>query len=215
MQLFIDIDGVLLNFEQAFVRWLNEEYLLGLPPDYEAESWDFEEVLEPGRLRDGWHAFLESPQAGELVPLVAPERFNRLAAAHSVHLVTNFPQPHMAKREANLERSGFAYDTLHYCGLHGYKDVRPQTKAQVIQALRDARGEGLFVDDHPDNCLDVQRNCPDVEVWLMSRRFNQGFEHPVIRRAPDWDVLFERVEQGATSAAPGAAALRPPLTGGK
>lgn len=194
MQLFIDIDGVLLNFERAFVDWLNAEYRLGLPDDYEAESWDFEEVLDRQQLMDGWHRFLESRVAGEMAPLVAPERFNALAAGHSVHLVTNFPQPHMAKRLANLASLGFAYDTLHYCGLHAYKELTPLTKAQVVRSLRNARGEGLFVDDHPDNCVDVHTHCPDVEVWLMSRRFNRDFHHPGIRRAQDWNCLFQRLD---------------------
>jgi FMN phosphatase YigB (HAD superfamily) len=205
MQLFLDIDGVLLNFEHAFVRWLNDRFRLGLPADYEAASWDFEEVLTPEMLRDGWHDFLDSQIAAELPPLVEPERFNRLGAAHSLHLLTNFPQPHMEKRLANLQAHGFAYHTLHYCGLHAYKELRPLTKAQVIQSLRDARGEGLFVDDHPDNCVDVQRNCPDVEVWLMSRRFNRDFAHPAIRRARGWEDLFARIGGAARSAANGAA----------
>ena len=202
MQLFIDIDGVLLNFEQAFVRWLNGEYRLGLPQDYEAESWDFEEVLDRPRLLEGWHRFLESRGAGEMGPLVEPQRFNALASQHSVHLVTNFPQPHMRKRLDNLEALGFLYDTLHYCGLHGYKDLQPLTKAQVIRSLRDARGEGLFVDDHPDNCVDVHTHCPDVEVWLMSRRFNREFSHPTIQRAQSWDCLFQRLGNAAPPPAP-------------
>lgn len=219
MQLFVDIDGVLLNFEHAFVRWLNERLGLGLPADYEAESWDFEEVLTPEMLRGGWQAFLESPLAGELLPLVAPERFNRLAEGHEVHLVTNFPEPYMDKRLANLQATGFRYHSLHYCGLHGYRELRPQSKAEVIQALRTSRGEGLFVDDHPDNCVDVHRNCPGVEVWLMSRRFNRGFEHPAIRRTDGWAALFQRLKgtHGGDAAGPDAGPPRAhaPLLGGK
>jgi FMN phosphatase YigB (HAD superfamily) len=193
MQLFIDIDGVLLNFEHSFVRWLNAEYRLGLPEHYEAESWDFTEVLDKRELEAGWHRFLASRAAGEMPALVDPARFNRLVAEHTVHLVTNFPQPHMAKRLSNLDVLGFTYDSLHYCGLHGYLDVQPRTKSQVIATLREVRGEGLFVDDHPDNCVDVHDHCPGVEVWLMSRRFNRGFAHPRIRRAQDWDCLFDRL----------------------
>jgi uncharacterized HAD superfamily protein len=171
-------------------------------------------------LEDGWHRFLDSRIAGELPALVEPERFNRLAERHSLHLVTNFPQPHMEKRHANLQALGFAYDTLHYCGLHGYKELRPLSKAQVIQSLRVGRGEGLFVDDHPDNCVDVHRNCPDVEVWLMSRRFNRDFQHPAIQRAQDWEVLFTRLEQAAAAERPARAPLplgkrAPLLAGGK
>ena len=45
MQLFFDIDGVLLNFERSFVGWMNDQYAMGLPADYEASDWDFTEVV--------------------------------------------------------------------------------------------------------------------------------------------------------------------------
>ena len=41
----------------------------------------------------------------------------------------------------------------------------------------------LFVDDHPDNCLNVREAFPESEVWLMSRPFNHEFEHPKVTRA--------------------------------
>lgn len=198
MQLFFDIDGVLLNFEQTFVRWLNHQHDLGLPDHYEAESWDFEEVLDRETLHASWLSFLESKEAGLLPPLVDPERFNDLVRHHRVHLVTNFPQPHMDKRLNNLARHGFVFETLHYCGLHPYKELRPQTKAQVIETLRTSREPGLFVDDHPENCLDVHRHCPDIEVWLMSRRFNRDFAHPEIQRAKDWPCLFDRLDRNGS-----------------
>ena len=49
----------------------------------------------------------------------------------------------------------------------------------------------LFVDDHPDNCLNVRDSFPEAEIWLMSRTFNDDFEHPGIRRAKDWSDVFE------------------------
>ena len=201
MQLFIDIDGVLLNFEHAFVRWLNQHHGLGLPDDYEAESWDFTEVLGQPQLEASWLAFLESSEAGEMPALVDPGAFNALAERHTLHLVTNFPQPHMAKRLDNLQACGFEYDTLHYCGLHGYQDVRPRTKAQVVASLRASDEVCLFVDDHPENCLDVHAHCRDVEVWLMSRRFNRNFAHPEIQRAQGWHCLFRRLGHSPSGAA--------------
>lgn len=193
MQLFIDIDGVLLNFERAFVSWLNREHALGLPDTYEAESWDFTEVLEGGLLLDSWHRFLDSDGAGRMIPLVDPEHFNGLCKSHDVHLVTNFPGPFMDKRLDNLAEVGFVYDSLHYCGIHPYKDLAPASKAETIAGLRSNGKEALFVDDHPDNCLDVHANCPDVEVWLMSRRFNRDFSHPEITRTQGWEPLFRRL----------------------
>jgi hypothetical protein len=202
MQLFIDIDGVLLNFERSFVRWINGTRGLGLPADYQAENWDFEELLDRETMQACWLGFLESDEVGAMAPLVDPARFNTLADAHSLHLVTNFPRPFMAKRLGNLQHHGFRFHSLDCCGLHAYQGLRPVSKAEAIgQRLRNGQG-ALFVDDHPDNCLDVLTHCPGVEVWLMSRRFNRDFRHPGIRRAADWGSLFERLENGGP---PGAA----------
>lgn len=201
MQLFVDIDGVLLNFEQAFVYWLNRDLGLELPAHYEADSWNFTEILSPEAMEASWHRFMESEHAGRLMPMIEPAVFNTLAARHTVHLVTNFPGAHMPKRRANLDEVGFAYHGLHYCGLHDYKGHRPRSKAETIECLHNGE-PALFVDDLPENCLDVHRNCPEVEVWLMGRRFNRGFEHPGIRRSEGWQRLLERLE--ASPAASGA-----------
>lgn len=202
MQLFFDIDGVLLNFERAFVRWLNEQYGMGLPADYEAADWNFTEVLEPEELERRWRRFLTTPQAARMEPLIAPERFNALVRNHEVHLVTNFPLPHMEKRLENLAALGFAYEALHHCGFLVFDGIVPKTKAQTIVELRRRHEPALFVDDHPDNCLDVVKHCQDVEVWLMSRRFNRHFHHPAVKRAQDWDCVAQRLGQDLRSGAP-------------
>jgi len=194
MQMFIDIDGVLLNFEYVFVDWLNEQHGLGLPSNYEARTWDFEELMDREVMHDSWLRFLESNGAGEMPPLVDPEKFNSLTADYDVHLVTNFPQPFMDKRLQNLTAHGFNFDSIHYCGLHPYKNLQPVTKANIIASLREPGKRAIFVDDHPDNCLDVHNNCRDVEVWMMSRRYNRDFQHPGIRRARDWGCLFSYLD---------------------
>jgi uncharacterized HAD superfamily protein len=193
MQLFFDIDGVLLNFERSFVGWMNAQYAMGLPADYEASDWDFTEVLDAEELERRWRRFLTEPAAAQMEPLIAPERFNALAREHPVHLVTNFPLPHMEKRRENLTALGFVYESLHHCGFLVFDDIVPKTKAQTIAALRRSHEPALFMDDHPENCLDVVRNCQDVEVWLMSRRFNRHFAHPQVRRAQDWTCVLRRL----------------------
>lgn len=204
MQLFFDIDGVLLNFEHAFVAWMNVEYGMGLPSDYEAEDWDFTEVLDSDELDRRWRRFLAVPEAAHMQPLIAPERFNALAQGHEVHLVTAFPLPHMEQRVQNLSNLGFVYQSLNHCGFLVFDDHTPKTKAQIISELRRHPESALFVDDHPDNCMDVVQNCRDVEVWLMSRRFNRNFEHPDVKRAKDWDHLLRRLGRADLAATPAA-----------
>ncbi len=213
MQLFFDIDGVLLNFEQAFVRFLNRVYGMGLPERYETRTWFFEDLMTREEIHERWQAFMDAEDSARMAPLVAPERFNDLARSHGVHLLTNFPEPYRGKREQNLAALGFGYHTLDFCGLHPYNGAVPPSKAEVVERLR-VRGEaGMFVDDHPENCLDVLSNCGGVEVWVMSRQFNREFDHPQVRRAENWQCLFDRLEREPANCL-GAGRLCPaPLAG--
>ncbi|MDH4121226.1 MAG: hypothetical protein OEV94_05950 [Deltaproteobacteria bacterium] len=195
MQLFIDIDGVILNFERTFVRFLNQEYQVGLPEDYQTDTFEFDQVLKPNNIEDAWWRFLESDMAGDLSPMVDVERLNRLAARHTVHLLTNFPEREMAKRADNLARLGLKYHSLHHCGFHQFTAEPPLTKGQMVTQLLQQEAKGLFIDDHPNNCLDVKTHCPDLEVWLMTQRFNRDFSHPEVRRAVDWGCLYARLEE--------------------
>ena len=97
----------------------------------------------------------------------------------------------------NLETIGFNYDSVHHCGFNSFDTGDTPSKSEVITGLLQPGEAGLFIDDHPRNCLDVVGNCPEVEVWLMSRRFNQGFEHPQIQRARDWSSVTGRIGNGA------------------
>ena len=197
MRLFFDVDGVLLNFERAFVQWLNDHQGLGLPEDYETTSWYFEEVMPEEECKNAWHHFLGSDDAARMQPYVDPAHFNTLTANRAVHLLTNFPHSSWEKRMQNLQAIGFKYDSVHHCGFNSFDSGDTPSKSEVITRLLQPGEAGLFVDDHPQNCLDVVRNCPQVEVWLMSRRFNQGFEHPQIHRARDWSSVTGRIGNGA------------------
>lgn len=194
-RLFFDVDGVLLNFEHAFVTWLNEMYGVGLPETYETPTWYFEDVLPEPQSREAWDRFLESPAAGRMKPYLEAERFNAVTAGREVHLLTNFPELHFEKRIENLALLGFRYSSLHHCGFHAFQKRGVASKSQVIAQLLGRQERAFFVDDHPDNCVDVVQNCERVEVWLMSRRFNRDFAHPAVRRADGWNSVIARIEQ--------------------
>jgi uncharacterized HAD superfamily protein len=213
-RLFFDVDGVLLNFEHAFINWLNEKYHLGVPADYEASSWYFEDVMPAEQCREAWHLFLEAPEAGTMKPYLDPARFNALTGGRPVHLLTNFPEHLFDKRIENLSAHGFRYESIHHCGFHAFQSRGVDTKSTMIARLIRPNERALFLDDHPDNCVDVVENCPAVEVWLMSRRFNRDFAHPAVRRAHGWSSVIERME-GKLPAEAGLRSTAMGLGGGK
>jgi len=188
---FFDVDGVLLDFEEGFTRVIKEYFNLDVPADYVPESFWFSDLLTKDQVLEGWDYFLHSNEFEKLEPMVDPKEFNKTFGAYPVHFITNIPPECLERRETNLRNVGFKFDSARCAGFINYKDHPPQTKADVIKELYQKEKGILFVDDHPDNCLNVRETFPDAEIWLMSRPFNTDFEHPEIRRAKNWSEVLD------------------------
>ena len=202
MQLFCDIDGVLLDFERMFVPWINRYHHTNLPACYQSGCWDFTDLLSQEQTFALWKRFMQSEQAAQMPSTVAPAAFNAATQQIQVELLTNFPAAQFPMRWANLHSHGFVYRGLYHCGLLKSSDALspPPTKAQIVNQLCTG-GKAFFVDDHPDNCLDVLQHCPQVEVWVMHRHFNRGFYHQRIQRATSWQTLFKRFQHAQITSA--------------
>lgn len=190
LRCFFDVDGVMLDFEGAYLRVIREYFQLDIPLDFETSRWDFSEVLSEAQQIEGWEHFVRSSAFRELESLVSAERFNEIFGAYPVHFVTNIPPEHMEARRENLLQAGYAFESVHPGGFLSFDDQPPRTKSEVIAGLIQEGEEILFVDDHPRNCEDVQERFPAAKVWLMSRPFNREFAHPTIQRAEHWEQVF-------------------------
>jgi hypothetical protein len=190
LRCFFDVDGVVLDFESSFIKVVSNYFQLDVPDDYQPENWFFSDLLNLEQVQEGWEYFLKSPDFENMSPLVNPQQFNSIFGAYPVHFITNIPPDCLDRRQRNLEKVGYHFISVHCAGFVEYDGHPPQTKAMVIENLLEDDEHFLFVDDHPDNCVNVHENFPDAEVWLMSRPHNQEFSHPVIRRALHWDNIF-------------------------
>ena len=188
---FFDVDGVLLDFESGFTKVIKEYFKLDVPADYVPESFWFSDLLSKEQVMEGWDYFIHSSEFEKLKPLVDPEEFNSTFGAYPIHFITNIPPDCLKRREKNLRNLGFKFNSARCAGFINYEDHPAKTKADVIRELNQKESGVLFVDDHPDNCLNVREAFPDAEIWLMSRPFNSNFEHPKIRRATNWSEVLE------------------------
>ena len=188
---FFDVDGVLLDFEGGFIKAIKDYYQLDISEDFQTESFWFSDLLTKEQVHEGWYNFVHSPEFEQLRPMVDPEQFNAKFGAYPVHFITNIPPDCLERRVKNLRNAGFKFESAHCGGFINYDGNTSKTKAEVIQELRQDDESVIFVDDHPDNCLNVLESFPDAEIWLMSRPFNADFKHPEIRRAIDWSEVLE------------------------
>ena len=191
---FFDVDGVLLDFEGGFTKTVKDYFKLDVADDFVSKNFWFSDLLTKEQVMEGWDYFLQSPEFEELEPIIDPELFNNAFEAYPVHLITNIPLDCLERREKNLRKAGFKFDSAHCAGFIDYDGYSTQTKAEVIQELHQEEKNVMFVDDHPDNCLNVCESFPEAEIWLMSRPFNADFEHPKIHRARNWTEVLEHTD---------------------
>ena len=199
LRFFFDIDGVLLDFEGSYIRVLKDYFQLEIPDNYRAESWWFTDILNKDQFKEGWEHFINSDHFARLSPLIDPVLFNGVFGAYPVHFITNIPLKYLEKRKQNLHNAGFRWDSLHCGGLVSYDDKPPVTKADIIHQLVKEQEILFFLDDHPDNCVNVLEQFSQANVWLMSRPFNQAFTHSTIRRANHWDSIIAFSKELITS----------------
>ena len=190
LRFIFDIDGVMLDFEKSYIRALKDYFQLDIPDDYRTGNWSFSELLNEDQLKEGWEYFISSEHFTQLSPLIDPTLFNSVFGAYPVHFITNIPPQYLEKRKQNLHNAGFLWDSLHCGGFMSYDDKPPVLKADIIHQLVEEQEILLFVDDHPDNCVNVLEKFSQANVWLMSRPFNREFTHSIIHRANHWDNII-------------------------
>jgi len=192
MEFFLDVDGVILDFEAAFVDFVRDEYLPDLPADYTLQSWELATDFNTLDIGKVWQNFVDSDQFTRLNLLVDTDSFNQLSDRHSVYLITNLAKPQNDSRRKNLERYQLRYKDLFLAGHHNFNDDSYPTKSAVISKLHHNGERMVFLDDHPRNCQDVKSAFGNSEVFLMSRPHNKGLEDPIWTRVDDWKDFLEK-----------------------
>jgi len=189
-----DVDGVVLDFESHYLWAIKDYFSLEVPEDYKPECFYFSDILSDEQMQEGWDYFIASEHFGTLPSLVSSQQFNAVFRAYPVHFITNIPPLHLEVRRKNLQTAGFQFDSLHCGGMISFDEHPAHTKSDVIQDLLQDGETLVFLDDSPENCVNVLEHFPEAKVFLMSRLFNQKFQHSTIKRLHHWNEVFHAVE---------------------
>ncbi len=192
MEFYLDVDGVILDFEAAFVDFVRDEYLPDLPLGFILQSWELANDFNTLDIDEVWHNFMDSDQFTRLNLLVDTDSFNQLSEQHPVYLITNLAKPQYESRRKNLERYQLQYKELFLAGHHNFNDDSYPTKSTVISKLHRKGERMVFLDDHPRNCQEVKSAFGNSEVFLMSRPHNKGLEDSMWTRVDDWKDFLDK-----------------------
>jgi 5' nucleotidase, deoxy (Pyrimidine), cytosolic type C protein (NT5C) len=193
MELFLDVDGVILDFESAIVDFVREEYINDLPLDYALQTWEIADEFKELDIEKVWHHFVSSDWFTKLNLLVDASSFNRIARRFSVNLITNIPETLFEARTTNLKLHGLEYDQLYMAGHFNFGDEAYPAKSEIIKKIHQPGKKIIFLDDHPKNCMDIKTNLPKSSVYLMSRPHNKGIENSIWTRVNNWNDFIEKI----------------------
>jgi len=188
LKIQIDFDGICYHWEKT-ARYMLREVLPNSPykndPSLERESthwnyiehnvapehwkWLWSEGVKLGLFRHG-HLWKGTIQA-----------VRRLAELGDVIVVTHRPRSAVLDTLACL-----AYHNMPISGLHILTDQ--QKKSSVVT-------DGFFLDDKPENCIDV--NDTGADVWLMDRPWNRHCNWP--QRCHSWHEFVQYVWAAKTA----------------
>jgi len=195
-EFYFDVDGVILDFEGAFVDFIRDTYRPDLPHDFRLKYWELSKEFPDIDMGEGWEIFVGSERFTKLNLLVSKNTFNKLTNGYPTYLVTNIPQNLIAKRKQNLSLHLLNYSEL-YCAGHwdfGIKEY--PSKSGIINQLHEKGKHIIFLDDHPTNCKEVAANVPEAHVFLMTRLHNQNeADDPCWTRVSGWDELIACVDE--------------------
>jgi len=193
MEFFLDIDGVILDFETSFIDFIRHEYLPDLPQDYVPTSWEVVDEFNGLDIVEVFNKFNRSSGFSRLKPLVNVESFNRISRQYPVYLVTNLTDAQFSDRKKNLALHQLNYKEIHLAGHFDFGIENYPTKSATIAKLHQKGERLIFLDDHPRNCEDVKENLPEAEVYLMSRPHNRNKKNRDWIRVENWDGFVGKV----------------------
>lgn len=159
MKVVLDVDGVLLNLNSAFIKWVKDYYGEGIYED-DIVHWDYHYTFGiPKSLSETmWTAMWSTP----LKPFPdALEFIRRVKDRAEVLLVSNRPTDfYGADRAAHRDfpQLGCAYRLT---------DNTP--KSEILKEW----GADVFIDDNPNNCIEAMENWGG-KTFLLTRYYNRN-----------------------------------------
>lgn len=174
----IDIDGVLSDFCDGYIRVLNAVSGKNADPAYDPTQWHFEGDLgfTPEEVKAAWKAIRTDPGFWfNLKPKFDVTNVLQVLAAiymagHQVYFISDRAglHPH-AQTVAWLAQHGFPLAPV----LLTPEQVRGESeKGRVARALNLTH----FLDDKPSNCWSVKQHQPSCLTYLLRQTYNDTAE---------------------------------------
>lgn len=191
MLIAIDIDDVLADFSEGFIKYLKHAHNRDVEiHDLKIEEWWSAWGKSQDQAVETIQEFLKSKQVSELEPKDGAARALKLLkqAGHKLVVITGRPvAAHKMTRQWVHDNLPAVFDEV-YCTDFHIVNHNPMTKGTICAEL----GVDILVDDYPG----YARECvgQGVTVLLFESFWNHGFEPtPGIIPVSNWSQVLEYV----------------------
>lgn len=180
-KILVDVDGVLLNWEESFTAWMLERgYEVQVQDHYKQSVRYGIEQFTADRLIE---QFNTSAWIGFIKPLRdAVSVIDTMLSEHwHFECITSLSDDHWAGelRRMNLER---------FFGRAAFRRVRCiATGADKDDILREYKRGLWWVEDKPENALAGLE--AGHKPLLVDHKYNRWFNHPDVRRVENWEQI--------------------------
>lgn len=166
---WIDVDGVLLNFNELVARHLNKLYGLSLPENFIPKDWNYLDVLPPGiqfsdvmkSLPDGWEGMLNAYEGAEKFT----RELKRMGA--EVVVITQISGVKAPDRIKCLIDHNITFDEVYFT--LGRK--KSEFASQIIRRHRKECGniqDSFIVDDKAENTVEFLEEVPGTKFVVTA-----------------------------------------------
>lgn len=149
---FLDVDGVLLNFNKLVYSHLASAYGIEIPKDYIPKSWDFSDLRPKDAEAVSWAKVVGVDWPLHLKPFNNTKQFMDKLKKKGYHiiLITRIGQSMQLLRIENLIKHGLPFDEIYFTSYS-------QIKADVIKTAlaRHKPQKWIFADDKAAACIPV------------------------------------------------------------
>ncbi|MFH1473227.1 MAG: hypothetical protein ABIF06_02345 [bacterium] len=185
----LDLDDVLLNFNDAFLEFHNHNYNTNhrrkdIKSYYQEDFWEIKKQEIQKRLNEFYYSLFHknaSPVEG------AVEAIAELSKNNTLHIITASPQE-IEKEIKHWLKQHFKnnFDSVHFARKSIFdKDVK--SKKDFCKNLKIE----VFVDDALHNAEDVASI--GIPVFLFDTPWNQGELKPLITRVYSWGEIINNL----------------------
>lgn len=160
--LVVDVDEVVLEFVNPFIRFLKEQGLTMRTDTFRIHgnvvSLDGGKVLDTETVDGLMTSFFDVQGAWQVPAPGAVEVLDQLSSSMEIVLLSAMPHRHRAVRRALLDSHGLPYQLV----------STEAAKGPAVRQLRGATGRRVgFIDDIPRNLASVGESVPDAALFHM------------------------------------------------